>query len=290
MEKVSVVVTVLNEEKTIDALLTSLTSQTKKPAEILIVDGGSTDKTVEKIRKHKVTLLQKSGNRSIGRNYGIAKAKSKIIAFTDAGCIPHSDWLEELIKPFADRSVRIVSGYYEGKAENAFQKSLIPYVLVMPDQVGDEFYPSTRSMAIRREVGLFDESLTHNEDYAFAHTLKKNGMSFAFAPQAIVTWLPRKNIKEAAWMFMRFAIGDIQAGIIRPKVKFLAIRYYLFFFLFFINPWFGLLVVPYLVWSIFKNFKYVKRVEALIWLPTLQLTADIMVLFGSLVGLLSRIK
>ena len=184
--------------------------------------------------------------------------------------------------------MRVVSGYYRGLPQNIFEKCLIPYVLVMPDQIPVEFFPSTRSMAICKGLGLFDEKLSHNEDYAFAHSLKKHGINFYFAQTAVVGWLPRQSLKSAAWMFLRFAIGDAQAGIFRPKVKFLAVRYYLFFFLFFVSHWFGLLAIPYLFWAIFKNYQYVRDIRAFFWLPVLQLTADTTVLFGTLVGLLSR--
>lgn len=283
-------VTVLNEENTIKRLLDSLINQTFKPSEIIIVDGGSIDGTREEIKKYKgIKLLRRSGNRSVGRNFGVAHAKSSIIAFTDAGCIPDSDWLAELTRPFSTPGVEVVSGYYKGLPNNVFEKCLVPYALVMPDQIRGEFFPSTRSMAMRKGVGLFDEKLSHNEDYAFANTLKKGGIEFYFAPKAIVGWLPRKNLKSAAWMFMRFAIGDAQAGILWPRVKLLVLRYYLFFFLIFINHWFVLLAIPYLIWSIFKNFKYIKDFRALYWLPVLQITSDIMVLFGTVVGLLSRV-
>ena len=49
--KVSVCITVFNEEGSIGELLDSLLKQTKKPGEIVIVDGGSKDKTVDVIRK-----------------------------------------------------------------------------------------------------------------------------------------------------------------------------------------------------------------------------------------------
>ncbi len=168
MAKVAVVVTVLNEQETIRDLLDALIDQTRRPDEIIIVDGGSTDKTWEVVsHRSSVVSYKKVGNRSIGRNYGVQHSKSEIIAFTDAGCVPHKDWLEELIKPFTS-GADVVSGYYEGKAKNVFQKCLIPYVLVMPDQTKDEFLPATRSMAIRKAIffqhGGFDEKLEHNED------------------------------------------------------------------------------------------------------------------------------
>ncbi len=301
-KKISVVVTVFNEQDSISSLLTSLFNQTVKAFEIIVVDGGSTDATWFILKKFAppleteglISLRGGRGvilNRSEGRNLGVSIAKGDIIAFTDAGCVPEKDWLENLTKNMGDS---VVSGFYKGLPQNIFQKCLVPYVLVMPDRIPDEFLPSTRSMAITKKLflssGGFDEKLWHNEDYAFAHKLKNMGVNFYFAPQAIVGWLPRKDLKSAAWMFLRFAIGDAQAGIFRPKVKNMAIRYYIFLFLFFINHWFGLLIIPYLLWAISKNYKYVKNIGAFFWLPVLQLTSDTCVLFGTLVGLLSRVK
>lgn len=294
MAKVAVVITVLNERETIGGLTSALKSQTLQPAEIIIVDGGSTDGTWEWLRKAPgIRAIQKRGNRSAGRNFGVSQSKSPVIAFTDAGCIPQPDWLQELTKPFADAQVQVVSGYYKGSPNNVFEKCLVPYVLVMPDQVAGEFLPATRSMALRRSVwntsGGFNQKLGHNEDYEYAHRLKKLGYRFTFAPAAVVGWQPRKNLRQAAWMFLRFAIGDAQAGILRSKVKLLALRYYLFFFGVFLSKYVWLLAVPYLLWAIGKNYKYVKDVRAVYWLPLIQLTADIMVLFGTIVGLLSRV-
>lgn len=303
---VSVVVTVFNESSNIVALVDSLLHQDTTPHEIIIVDGGSTDDTFQILKKlsGKHSLLkvfQKTGNRSVGRNYGVSMAKNpSIIAFTDAGCIPHGDWLRNIIAPFGDPSVQVVSGYYEGRASSVFEKCLVPYALVMPDKSErTEFYPSTRSMAITKAAwdksGGFDVRLFHNEDYAFAHWLKKMGFNFHFAKKAIVSWIPRKNLKSAAWMFMRFAIGDAQIGLIRPKVRMLYTRYLAFTYLafvliqfprFFPLIWAGMAV--YILWSIVKNYKYVNHPMAIFWLPVIQITADFSVMIGTLLGLMSK--
>lgn len=296
MAKVSVISTVFNEKETLPSLIDSLARQTRRPDEIIIVDGGSTDGTWQYLQKQKqVRAFQKPGNRSVGRNFAISKSKYPVIAITDAGCIPEPNWLEELTKTPAD----VVSGYYRGIAQNIFQKCLVPYVLVMPD-IADkiEFSPSTRSMAIRKSVWhkvKFNEKLWHNEDYAYAHTLKKAGYSFYFAPKAIVNWMPRKNLKEASWMFTRFAIGDVQAGIFRPQVKKLMIRYAVAVYLFFLAlEWqflfvlFVTLLLCYFVYSILKNYRYVRDIRAFFWLPVLQITADLSVLSGTLIGFMSK--
>jgi cytochrome bd-type quinol oxidase subunit 1 len=96
-------------------------------------------------------------------------------------------------------------------------------------------------------------------------------------------------------MFTRFAIGDIQAGIIRPKVKFIFIRYLIFIYLVLITIQIHLLFVPlilltlsYLVWSVTKNYHYVKKIGACFWLPVLQITSDLSVISGTLLGFLAK--
>ncbi len=85
MKKVSVIATVLNEEKTIQDLLLSLLKQTRTPDEIIITDGGSSDKTPLIIQEfiskgYPIKLLILPGcNISQGRNYAIKNAKEILL-------------------------------------------------------------------------------------------------------------------------------------------------------------------------------------------------------------------
>ena len=303
--KSSVIITVFNEENNIKKVISALKNQTVQVRELIIVDGGSKDKTYEILQSEaknwlELKVFQVPGNRSVGRNYGVSKSHFQILAFTDAGCLPEKNWLYEITRPFSNPKTLVVSGYYRGEPKNTFQACLIPYVLVMPDRVDrNNFLPSTRSMAIRRSTwdnsGGFDPKLDHNEDYAYAKWLEKMGIKFYFAPEAIVAWQPRKDLRQTAWMFTRFAIGDIQAGIIRPKVKFLFIRYLVLIYLILIAVQIpilfaplGVIILTYLIWSVSKNFRYVNNIGAVFWLPVLQITADLSVIFGTIVGFLAK--
>lgn len=310
--KTTLVTTILNEEKTIKGFLKSISHQSILPDEVIIVDGGSTDKTIQKIEEFikkngktvPIKVIQKKGNRSVGRNEGIKRAQGDIIAISDAGCILDKDWVKEIVKPFSDKSVDVVAGYYADASTTTFQKCMVPYVFVMPDKVHpDTFLPATRSMAIKKkvweELGGFDPKYSHNEDYVFARKLRDSEKKIFFARDAIVYWIPRKNLKEAFIMFYRFAFGDIEATIIRLKVVILFARYLLalVFLLFWIISR-NLIIIfillftfaLYTVWAIVKNYRYVKRWQAFYLLPMLQFISDIAILSGTLVGVIKHMR
>ncbi|MCL5070808.1 MAG: glycosyltransferase, partial [Actinobacteria bacterium] len=314
--KTSLVATVLNEEKTIKDFIESIINQSVLPSEVIIVDGGSSDSTVESIKKQvsgikqeqlkrvKFKVFTKKGNRSVGRNEGIKQASSETILLTDSGCILDKDWIKNIIKPFKDKNTDVVAGYYKGEFPNIFQKSLIPYVLVMPDRVNEkEFLPATRSMAFKKNIwikaGGFDEKLSHNEDYAFANKLNEIGAKIVFSKNAVVKWIPRKNLKQAFIMFFRFALGDIQANLLRDKVVYLFLRYIFAAYLLALavvmkSVLLNLLIIlaffGYILWSIFKNYKYVNDTKAYFYLPLLQLTSDAAVILGTSFGFLQKIS
>lgn len=307
--KVTFIATVFNEEKNVKFLLESLFSQTKFPDEIIIVDGGSTDNTVSEISSFKfpesaanarIKLLFKKGNRSVGRNEAIKNSSNEIIVCSDAGCILDKNWIKNIVNPFADKDIDVVAGYYEGKSENVFQKCLIPYVLIMPDKVdANNFLPATRSMAFKKsiweKVKGFPEKFSNNEDYVFAKKLEKNKAKIVFEKKAIVYWIPRNNFKDTFIMFYRFAKGDAESKIFRPKISLIFLRYTIGLFLVIFYLIFKseiilnailILILLYILWSIVKNYKYVKKNAAILYLPLLQITSDIAVIIGTIRGFL----
>ncbi len=305
--KISFICTVLNEEKTILQLLHSIESQSVLPDEVIIVDGGSSDNTLSiisnfkfQISKQKVKFIHttKKGNRSVGRNEAVSRAKGDIIVCSDAGCILDREWVEQIVLPFTNSTVDVVGGYYKGMANSIFQQCLIPYALVMEDKVrADFFLPASRSLAFRKSIWKkakgFPEAFSHNEDFVFAHSLKRIGAKIVFAKKAIVHWQPVATWRRAALMFFRFAYGDAEAGILRKKVLALFGRYFIGMTLVVIaivtrSVTMGMIImvllIAYMLWAIIKNYKYVKRTKAVIILPSLQFLSDVTVISGSTLG------
>lgn len=302
--RVSLITTVRNEEATIQKLLDSVKNQTTKPDEFIIVDGGSTDRTIEIIKNSKIKtrLIIKKGNRSVGRNAAIKDSTHDIIACTDAGCVLDSRWLERISKPFNKKNIDVVAGFYIAKTSSVFEKCLATYTSVMPDKFDEHTYlPSSRSIAFRKsawkKVNGYPENLDTCEDLVFAKKLKVEGLKFITVKNAIVYWPQRKNILEAGKQFFSYAKGDGRARYFRSTTPLLFGRYVIGISLLIyilIHKNYSLLLilycllVLYIYWSIYKNYKYVKHWRGFFYLPLLQFTADAMVMAGVVYGLFYR--
>jgi glycosyltransferase involved in cell wall biosynthesis len=181
---ISVVIPLYNKEKSIAKTLQSVLTQTYTDYEIIVVDDGSTDASVEVVQSvmkqtNKIQLLQKSnGGVSSARNYGIRNATSEYIAFLDGDDIWDKKYLEEqirMIKEFPNAAMwsinyaetrdgqivrRVATGLpegYRGYVENYFH---------IKGRVSELFHSS--SVVIRKEVfeivGFFDERIKFAED------------------------------------------------------------------------------------------------------------------------------
>ncbi len=217
--RVSLIVTVRNEEGSIGPLLDSLLAGTRPPDEAVVADGGSTDATWERLAARaaadsRVRAVRAPGNRSVGRNAAVRSARFDVIACTDAGVEAEPDWLERLTAPLlSDPGVDVVAGFYRPEGRTPFERAAgVVSAPSLREVDAERFLPSTRSVAFRRaafeRVGGFDESLAHNEDTPFALALKGAGARFVFEPRAVVRWRPRGDVRSFWRQHRRFGLGD----------------------------------------------------------------------------------
>src|SRR5688572_10593857 len=120
--KVSLIATVKDAGPFVGEFLDSIEAQTRTPEEVVIVDGGSTDGTLEVIRERPwVTLLEEPGaNIARGRNLAVAKANHDVIAVSDADCVVAPDWLERLLEPL-ESGADVSMGLYKPLTSSFFE-------------------------------------------------------------------------------------------------------------------------------------------------------------------------
>jgi glycosyltransferase involved in cell wall biosynthesis len=217
--KVTLIATVLNAADRVGPFLGSIATQTRAPDEVIIVDGGSADGTVDLLRAEgTANVLEEPGaNIARGRNLAIAAATHDVIAVADADCTYDPDWLEELLEPL-EAGADVSMGFYLPLADGFFQECMAAVNLpTSADEVDpSRFMPSARSVSFRREaiesVGGYPEWLDIGEDMWVNVRWRERGVDMRFAPGAVARW-PLRPTFRATWLqYFRYALGDGHAG------------------------------------------------------------------------------
>lgn len=222
---VALVVTTLNEERSIHPFLESLRGQSRPPGEFIVCDGGSVDGTRALLESWdygpvSFTFLQEAGATiARGRNRAIAAARSEIIAVSDAGCILDGAWLERITRPlFDDPEADAVSGGYRLGTDTRFRRIAAAAEIPVENLPAGEFLPSSRSFAVRKSswaaAGGYPETLTFaGEDTALCLAMKRMNMKFVSCLEASVFWYPRNSLPAYMRQHYRYGVGDGESGV-----------------------------------------------------------------------------
>jgi len=226
--KISVVIPVRNEERSIGPLLEALLSQSLPPDEIVITDGGSTDATTAIIqdfinRGAPVRLIRTThALPGRGRNLAAASTTNEWIAFTDAGIKPAPQWLEALAaRAGKDSSADVVYGSYEPVVDTLFKEcAAISYVSPPAEIEGSLMRSQFIASALMRRVvwervGGFPEHLRSAEDLLFMQRVAAEHFQIAYAPGAVVQWELQPNFWRTFKRFTIYSRNNIRAGLWR---------------------------------------------------------------------------
>ena len=273
---VSVVMTVLNMERTLAECLESLINLNypKNRYEIIVVDGKSKDRTKEIVREHvektkepEIKLYEKEGLVGVGRNEAFSHAKGEFIAITDGDMVVPPDWLDNLINNFDDD----VAGV-GGPNDNA-DKSLITTAIACIDVQGpsndvipllgdnpyknekisdsDVYTTVCRNTAYRKsvldEIEGFDERIISCDDPELNIKILKNGYKLKYIPDALVKHHHRSSISGFYKQQRRYAVSQAIVNKIHPELfrpvqplPFLAFSFLLFLII--ISFWIPVLI------------------------------------------------
>ncbi len=307
--RVSVVVTVLNEAKSLSRLLDSLAAQTCHPDEVVVCDGGSTDGTLSLLhaedRFHLRVLQRPGANISQGRNAAIRAATGEIVAVTDAGVRLDPEWLERIASPLEDEEGRIAAGFFRPDPQSLFEAAMGATVLPeLRDIRPERFLPSSRSVAFRKsawkDVGGYPEWLDYCEDLIFDFRLRARYGPFVFVPEALVYFRPRPSLHAFFVQYYRYARGDGKADLWRLRH---AIRYLTYLVALPLiaaagivgRAWWWaltLIAIPGMFWvpwrrlsRLWGDMNWFERLRAALWVPIIRITGDVAKMVGYPVGL-----
>jgi glycosyltransferase involved in cell wall biosynthesis len=312
--KVSVIITVLNEAESLPALFDSLTAQTRLPDEVVVVDGGSTDDTLDLLHAERararfpLIIIERPGtNISQGRNVAIAAARGEVIAATDAGVRLSPTWLERLVTPLegpAGARTAAAAGFFRPDPHTIFEVAMGATVLPeLRDVAPERFLPSSRSVAFLKSaaegIGGYPEWLDFCEDLIFDLRLRQRFGPFIFVPWALVYFRPRGDLQSFFKQYCRYARGDGKADLwrLRHLVRYLTYlvavptigllgwrrgwRWWMLYLLsipgMFLTPWRRL---P----PLWHDYSHVDRLKAVLWVPIIRVVGDVAKMMGYPMG------
>lgn len=192
------IVIISKDEASLDSTLTAVTAQAQaleESAEIIVVD--ASDGRLDYIRlRHQTQARWVQFERPPGvtvsiphqRNTGVRAAEGEIIVFTDAGCRPEPEWLEQLVRPVL-HDEHIATGITLSPP-GATGESVADRMMLQGTLANRYIEQcSTINLAFRREVfetvGGFDEGFAYGSDIDFSWRVTDAGYRIRGVPDAI---------------------------------------------------------------------------------------------------------
>jgi glycosyltransferase involved in cell wall biosynthesis len=222
--QLSIIIACLNAEDTIGLQLSALQKQVwSKPWEILFVDNGSTDRTLEIVESYRAQLpnlkvvdaSHKKGS-SYARNIGVKEAKGELILFCDSDDKVHDKWVAKMGS--ALESFNFVAGALNLQELNETWRipDTHPFgTRTAPQQclpryrhVRELKYAPAANLGVRKsthlKIGGFDEDLIFNQDLEYCLRAQLAGYPLHFIPDAIVEYRLKHSLRKTFIQFYRW--------------------------------------------------------------------------------------
>lgn len=215
---VSIIIRTLNEARYLDELLQSIKAQQSDRfrAEVVLVDSGSTDGTLEIAQRHgclitHITRQEFSFGRSLNR--GCEIANGEILILVSGHCVPVDDhWLHALCAPIADQRVEYSYGRQHSGPDSFFSEGRIfnkyfPAQSCIPQQ---GFFCNNANSALSKAAWQrfrFDEEVTGLEDMELAQRLVNSGGKVGYVAEAGVYHHHAETWKQVKRRFEREALA-----------------------------------------------------------------------------------
>jgi len=218
----SIIIRTFNEERRLPGLLEAIHQQRFQDFEVIVVDSGSYDQTVDIARRGKAHVIEiKSHDFTFGYslNTGIEAARGRYMVMVSAHTKPvNREWLGNMLQPFEDDRVAMTYGRQFGTEESKFSEiqdlsrtfGPTPLHLKSPD-----FFANNANSAIRRDLWEqvpFDEHLPGLEDVHWAKHWMQRGLKVSYEPEAGIFHMHEETWAQVRHRYFREAVAARTIG------------------------------------------------------------------------------
>jgi rhamnosyltransferase len=221
----SIVIRANNEEAHIARLLQGITGQTIADIEVILVDSGSTDRTVEVAESQRNDLSRHHRTLQVvhirpedftfgyALNQGIAHASHELAVIASAHVYPvYPDWLERLLAPFTDAQVALAYGKQRGNQNSRFSEQQIFQHWYPDHSQTRQPYPfcNNANAAIRRsmwEQQRYDETLPGLEDLEWGNRMMGLGYAISYVAEAEIIHVHNETPRRVYNRYRREAMA-----------------------------------------------------------------------------------
>lgn len=259
--KVSVILLTRNSALTVQKSIDSIFGQTRKPDEVIVVDGNSVDGTLDIVRNYPVKLVSEPGlGFGYARNLGVKNASGDIAFFIDSDCYAEPDWIENALPHFDNSEIAGVTGRTRLWNTESGVARFIAHVggrIQMPSENRLFKIAPTMNLALRRdvinEVGGFDDTLIRCEDTDLTYKISRNH-KILYDPNVVVWFRGSPDLRVASPKCVRHFVGvgqlfakhGFEPAFVRFNLPVRAALLIAALFSIFLLPWY----VPTLLFSI----------------------------------------
>lgn len=230
----SLIIPVYNRPSEIDELLESLTQQTFKNFEVVIVEDGSEQPCKSVIDKYSSKLnisyyLKDNAGQGFARNYGFEKAKGDYYIVFDSDCIIPAKYLEIVDEAIESNKLDAFGGPDKEHESFTLTQKAISYSMTSPFTTGGirgsrkhmgTFHPRSFNMGISKEVYAKTQGykITRmGEDIEFSIRILENGFKVGLIPDAYVYHKRRTNLFQFYNQLHFFGRARINISRFYPK-------------------------------------------------------------------------
>lgn len=231
---VTVVIPAYNEVAHLGACLDSVLAQDHTNLQVVVVDSESTDGTTDLVRARmaedpRIELVHHARrNIPSALNAAVERARGTWLVRVDAHSTVGPTYVSTAVHRLRDPGWSGVGGRKDGVGSTSAGRAIsvamasrlgvgnsVYHFGTTPQEV-DHLAFGAYPVAVVRQMGGWDETLTANEDFEFDHRLREAGHHLLFDPALVIEWQCRQSVPDLFSQYRRYGRGKVDVAMLHP--------------------------------------------------------------------------